>query len=119
MLNFINTITMQNKNDVNNVINNVSGASRLNQSTSQTLDYNNAKLTKCRINYTDETTKIIPISNTLVGLVATYNFVIYVDKEINTLDLISSDGNTTYCSIDGSNFDTNKYYAITQEVQIS
>jgi hypothetical protein len=119
MISFINMITMQNKNDPDNIIKNITGAIKLNQSISNTLDYNNTKATKIRINYNDNTTKIMNISSTINGLTATYNFAVYIDNAINTIDIISNDETTTYCSIDASNYEIGKYYKITQEVIIN
>lgn len=121
MLSFMNTITMHNKNNINNVINNINGAIRVNQSTmlGSNLAYNNAKLVKCRINYADNTSKVINITNSINSLTATYDFLIYIDKLMNTIDLISNDEATVYCTINASNFEVNKYYKITQEVIIN
>lgn len=119
MLSFINMITMQNKNNPDNIIKNIAGAIKLNQSISDSLDYNNTKATKIRINHNDNTTKIVNISSTINGLTATYNFVVYIDKAIDTIDIISNDETTIYCSIDASNYEVGKYYKITQEVIIN
>ena len=55
-INFHNTLKMVNENDPNNIIFNQIGSNRLNISSSNTIDYDNAKVSKIRINYVDETT---------------------------------------------------------------
>lgn len=119
MISFINMITMQNKNAPDNIIKNITGAIKLNQSISNLKDYNNTKATKIRINYNDNTTKTMNISSTINNLTATYNFIVYIDKAINTIDIISNDETTTYCSIDASTYEVGKCYKINQEVIIN
>ena len=54
----------------------------------------------------------------VLELNATYDFVIYTGKLVNSIDIISNDGSTIYQTIDTSNLSVNKYYKITQEVEI-
>jgi hypothetical protein len=120
-INFINTLNIKNSNNPNNEILNPLGASRLNNSISLTTDYNNAKGTKYRLNYTDNTSLVRSILDsqiTCINNTATYDFVIYTAKLVNSIDIISNDEATVYQTIDGSNLALNKFYKITQEVEI-
>ena len=120
-INFINTINIKNSNNPNNEILNPLGASRLNNSISLTTDYNNAKGTKYRLNYTDNTSLVRSILDsqiTCINNTATYDFVIYTAKLVNSIDIISNDEATVYQTIDGSSLAVNKFYKIIQEVEI-
>ena len=116
-INFINTLQMINKNDLNNPILNPAGAIRLNQSISQVQDYTSQKISKARINYADNSNEIIPISFTQVGSVMRTEFTIYNSKGIINIELISEDEKTTYNTITG-NFELNKTYTVSQDVTI-
>ncbi len=81
----------------------------------------NRYIGKIRINYDDNTTSIKTISkNELIytGLSTTYKIVIFVDKKINTIDLISLDEYINYKTIECSQLEQNKYYLITQDLRI-
>lgn len=120
-INFINTLNIKNSNDPNNEVLNMVGASRLNNSISLTTDYNNAKANKYRLNYSDNTSLIrtfLDSQVTCLNNTATYDFVIYTGKLVNSIDIISNDEATIYQTIDTSNLSINKYYKITQEVEI-
>lgn len=126
-INFINTLQITNKNDENNIILNPTGATRLNISISDLIDYDNAKATKIRINYDDGTNLIRDVSNNIedvrqVNLLTftNYDFVVYnpANKNIKTIDIISNDETTIYQTISNLNFESNKYYNIMQPVQI-
>ena len=98
-INFYNTIRMVNENDPNNIIFTQIGSNRLNSSSSNVLDYNNAKATKIRINYADNTTQIMNvIFNPLKNYFYT-KFSLQVNKEINSIEFISNDENTVYNTI--------------------
>lgn len=116
-INFINTLQMINKNDLNNPILNPTGAIRLNQSISQVQDYTSQKISKARINYADNSNKIIPISFIQVGSVMRTEFTIYNSKGIINIELISEDEKTTYNTITG-NFELNKTYTVSQDVTV-
>lgn len=117
-INFFNTIDILNNNNTNNPIYNTLGAIRLNNSISNVADYDDATLNKIKINYTDNTNEIKTIAPaTINNGVATYNFAIYVPKEIDNIQMISNDENTVYQTITGT-FGLNKYYSLTQEVRI-
>ena len=123
MINFVNTLIMSNENDINNKILNQIGATRLNNSISQTNDYNNCKITKYKINYSDNTSTIATIKGNeitrLRGSVR-YSFAIFVPttKSIENIQLISNDENTVYQTIDTSNLEQEKFYLITQDVKV-
>lgn len=126
-INFINTLQITNENDENNIILNPIGATRLNISISDLIDYDNAKATKIRINYDDGTNLIRDVSNNIedvrqVNLLTftNYDFVVYnpANKNIKTIDIISNDETTIYQTISNLNFESNKYYNIMQPVQI-
>ena len=123
MINFVNTLIMSNENDINNKILNQIGATRLNNSISQTNDYNNCKITKYKINYSDNTSTIATIKGNeitrLRGSVR-YSFAIFVPttKSIENIQLISDDENTVYQTIDTSNLEQEKFYLITQDVKV-
>ena len=116
-INFINTLQMINKNDLNNQILNPTGAIRLNQSISQVQDYTSQKISKAKINYADNSNKIIPISFTQVGSVMRTEFTIYNSKGIINIELISEDEKTTYNTITGD-FELNKTYTVSQDVTV-
>lgn len=116
-INFINALQIRNDNDETNSILNPIGASRLNNSISNLADYENAKMSKYRINYSDNTNRIInniwaPIGNFYRTIIN-----IYVNKEIKSIDFISDDETTIYCSIRPI-LEINKIYKIKQDVYI-
>lgn len=116
-INFINTLQIRNDNDNTNSILNPIGASRLNNSISNLVDYENAKMSKYRINYSDNTNRIInniwaPIGNFYRTIIN-----IYVNKEIKSIDFISNDENTIYCSISPI-LEIGNIYKIKQDVYI-
>ena len=120
-INFLNTLIMKNENDPQNEIINIIGASRLNNSISSVMDYDNAKALKYRLNYTDNTNQIMNIDSNSVEYLdnmSIYDFYVYVGKEIDTIDIISNDEITTYVSINANNMEVGKYYNITQNVEI-
>ena len=116
-INFINTLQMINKNDLNNPILNPTGAIRLNQSISQVQDYTSQKISKARINYADNSNEIIPISFIPVGSVMRTEFTIYNSKGIIDIELISEDEKTTYNTITGD-FELDKTYTVSQDVTV-
>lgn len=122
-LNFSNTIIIRNDNNLDNKILNPMGSSRLNDSVSQTIDYSNAQATKLRINCANGTNQIIelnPIAQVtmLNETKARYSFNVYVQKEINNIQIISFDENTVYQTIDDLDLTIGKTYNITQDVEV-
>lgn len=118
-INFNNQITMSNQN-TSNYMDNITGAIRLNQSSSKVLDYDNAKATKIRVTYDDDTSYITSASNTIIDDKCTYSIGIHVpnDKNVQSIEIISNDENTTYQTISNLNLENNKYYIITQDVYV-
>ena len=118
-INFYNTLTMMSNGEQN-----LNGAVRINKSVSNDLDYYNSQATKIRINYNDNTNFVIAIDPstqiTINDGVATYSFIIYVptNKNIENIEIISYDENTSYATINGT-FEEGKYYRITQDVYVN
>jgi len=116
-VNFNNQINIINQ--ANNE-NNISGATRLNNSMLNN-DYENTYISKYKINYADNTSVIKNISvNELIytDLSTNYNIIVYVDKLIDNIELISNDEQTSYNKIDCSSLEIGKYYQINQRVRI-
>lgn len=116
-INFYTTLRMINNNDSNNPIFNQQGSNRINSSVSSIKDYNNAKVNKIRINYSDNTNKILNIDFTITARDCYTEFMIYIDKEISSIDFISNDENTIYNTI-RPEFEIGKYYKISQSVYV-
>lgn len=120
-INFINTLQIKNDNDETNSILNPAGASRLNNSISETTDYDNTKALKIKINYTDNTNYILQLKENQIDKISDtsymYDFDIYVSKSITNIQIISNDETTIYQTIT-STFEVGKFYNITQMVEI-
>ena len=120
-INFINTLQIKNDNDEANSILNPVGASRLNNSISETIDYDNTKALKIKINYTDNTNYILQLKENQIDKISDtsymYDFDIYVPKSITNIQIISNDETTIYQTIT-STFEVGKFYNITQMVEI-
>ena len=52
------------------------------------------------------------------NLSTNYNIIVYVDKLIDNIELISNDEQTSYNKINCSSLEINKYYSITQRVKV-
>lgn len=116
-VNFINTINVV---DEDKDIYYPYSAVRVNYSTNtggQT-NYDNCKCMKYRINYSDGTSVTQPFSWSPIN---DYNkktmFVVYADKEIESIDLLTSDQSAIYLHIEGT-FEQGKYYQIKQKVRV-
>lgn len=120
-INFINALQIRNDNNEVNPILNPVGASRLNNSISETIDYDNTKALKIKINYTDNTNYIIQLKESQIDKISDtsylYDFDIYVSKNITNIQIISNDETTIYQTIT-STFEVDKFYNITQMVEI-
>lgn len=120
-INFINTLQIRNDNDETNSILNPVGASRLNNSISETTDYNNMKALKVKINFTDNTNYIIQLNANQIYKISDtsyiYDFDIYASKDITNIQIISNDEITVYQTIT-SIFRADRFYNITQMVEI-
>ena len=116
-INFVNTITMQ---DNDNSIN-LNGASRLNASATSTNDYNQTQIGYYRLNYTDGTSedfKINPTEYTSIDEYSgTYNFVVYIKKAVNNINILSNDKTTVYATLNLV-LEVDKYYKINQNVEV-
>lgn len=116
-INFINTITMQ---DNDNSIN-LNGATRLNASATSTNDYIQSQIGYYRLNYTDGTSedfKINPSEYTPTDEYSgTYNFVVYVKKAINNINILSNDKTTVYATLNLV-LEVGKNYEINQNVEV-
>lgn len=115
IINFINYINIINQDTQTSFKN---GASRLNDSVSQTKDYSNAKMTKYKINYTDNTSLIGNLTITKTDYTtATITFQIEPTKEVKNIEFISNDELSVYNIITG-NFEAGSRYNISQDVRI-
>lgn len=117
-INFYTTLRMINNNDPNNQIFNQVGSNRINSSVSSVKDYTNAKATKIRINYSDNTNKILNIDFVITAYDCYTEFLLYVNKNIASIDFISNDENTIYNTI-RPEFEIGKYYKISQSVYVN
>lgn len=118
-INFFNTLMIQNRNNPNNVINNLNGAVRLNNSISNLCDYENATISKYKINYNDGSNEIKNVRRcTITNNIATFEIAVMVSKLIDTIDLISGDEATIYQTIDCSNMEVSKMYSIKQDCYV-
>lgn len=119
LINFINTLIMQNRNNPDNVISNIVGASRINNSISNplVLDYSNAQASKFKINYNDNTSVTQNIAWTKITNYYQAKMFIYVPKAIKNIEIISADGNTVYQTIT-DNYTVGNFYIINQDVWI-
>lgn len=120
-LNFINSISMSNNNTEETILNQ-NGASRLNRSSSNDLDYENAKATKIRINYVNGSSFIQKLGKNQIELIdektAMYEFVIFVKNDIENIQIISEDEQTVYQEITNLTLEKNKFYSIMQMVEV-
>ena len=114
-LNFLNTISVIDEDTSETYL---QGAIRVNNSITDINDYSSAKCTKIRINYVDTTTKTFPISwKQIDEFNKETKFSIYVDKPILSIDFISNDENTIYCSKQ-LEVEVGKYYTINQKIGV-
>ena len=114
-LNFLNTISVID-NDTNTPY--LLGATRINNSITDVNDYSNATCNKVRINYIDNSIKVFPISwEQIDSIHKQTTFSIYVDKAIKSIDYISNDTNTIYCTKQ-LEVEVGNYYTINQKIMI-
>ena len=120
-INFINTLKMSNENDLTNIIQNETGAIEVNKSISNTNDYSNIQAIKYRINYADGTNEKKLITNISIdetNFIATLYIYLYVDKEIENIDIISNATDLVYATISCDNLEVNKDYMLKQHIEI-
>jgi len=114
-LNFLNTITVIDEDTSEEYL---QGAIRVNNSITDINDYDDAKCTKYRINYTDNTTKVEGI--TWAEIDSTHketSISLYVDKPMISIDFISEDEETIYCT-KMLEVEVDKYYTLTQKIKV-
>ena len=80
---------------------------------------NNKKVAKLKITYQDATETITPVELTQNS---TYDYTLratlYIEKYIDTIDIISNDETETYISIDGSSLEKENIYTFSQNLKI-
>lgn len=121
-INFYNKLSIQNRNIQEDIKNNVDGATRLNLSISQELDYEDNMIKKYKVIFDDETFKIynLSIPEQVNEKKYRYRFGVYVptNKNITNIQLLSNDENTIYQDITNIELENNKFYTLTQDVEI-
>ena len=115
-INFINTLNIQNKN--NETIQEIDGQNRLNNSISSTADYSNAKMTKIRINFKNNTSVTKNIQWYKRGNYYNTVFTLGYILNIKNVEIISEDEQTTYMTIDRE-FPNGHQYIVSQDVYIA
>lgn len=123
-VNFNNTLSISNNNDVSNPLYNLQGASSLNTNASadSQANYDNIYLNKVRVNYVDGSQRTLTLDNTQKSLspegIASANitFSFVLSKKANSMELLSNDEQTVYCTYDISDLETNTIYKYNQEV---
>lgn len=80
-------------------------------------NYEGQKISKMRINYADDTNRVIPFHWTDNGGIKEYTYSIYVSKAINSIDFMNAEENFTYISKQ-YDFEIGKTYTITQRLRI-
>jgi hypothetical protein len=117
IINFINTISIVN--NINNTpVSNKTGATRLNNSISEEKDYDDSKMTKYRVNYSDNTTYVGILGSEKTDI-KKYQLSLFVnvDKAITSIDFISEDENTIYNTITPT-LQVGKAYMLSVDVYI-
>lgn len=115
-LNYINTISV--KDNENNVVSATGRYINTNINTGTEENQENTKCGKIRINYADDTNKIIPINwNSIDDTHKWCEFTIYVDKNISNIEFISNDETTTYITIERE-LEIGKYYTFKQYLKV-
>ena len=124
-VNVFNKINMINKNDPDNPISNIVGASRLANSVSTRLEenpdtYANSKIAKVRINYKNGNSYIKDIiSCNITNNISDIQFQITIVSDILNIEIISNDEATTYQRIvDVDDYELGKTYLISQKCHV-
>lgn len=124
-VNVFNKINMINKNDPDNPISNIVGASRLANSVSTRLEkdpdtYANTKIAKVRINYKNGNSYIKDIiSCNITNNISDIQFQITIVSDILNIEIISNDEATTYQRIvDVDDYELGKTYLISQKCHV-
>ena len=119
-INFYNSLVMANENTEERILN-VIGATRLNQSINDKLDYSSQQATKVRINYEDGTMNITNSTITFIDdthAKIQFNVINTESNPITNIEIISNDESTVYQNITNLSLEVNKNYSITQNVKI-
>ena len=115
-LNYLNTINV--KDNDNAIQTNASKYINTNINTGTQTNQSNSKCTKIQINYSDETSKKIPIGwDVIDDTHKSCEFTLYVDKTIASIDFISNDETTTYIQIQRE-LEVGKYYTFKQYLKV-
>ena len=122
-INFINKITIENQNDPSNIVQNNVGAIRLANSIANLADYDDAKGLNINIVYDNDTTysyDLNPKQIVINGNTASIELSVYVpsSKNISKIEIRSIDTDTIYQTITDLNLQKEKYYKVTQNVEI-
>lgn len=123
-LNFYNKLLISNENDSSNVVINQNASNYLNSNIDggAETNYQNSKARKLKINYEDNSNKVRVLVDSEIEIItdttAMYDFAIYVDKKINSIEIISNDEAISYQVIDVTNLDVGKIYNIIQMVEV-
>lgn len=100
-LNYINTISVKDNNE--NILEDTGRYINTNINIGTQSNYENTRCSKVRLNYSDSTTKVFPITWITQGIpgnrVKKAEFTIYVEKPLNSIDFISNDEETIYITI--------------------
>lgn len=123
-VNFNNTLSIVNNNDKSNPLYNLPGASSLNTNASadSQTNYDNIYLNKVRINYEDGSQRILTLASKQKNLspegIASANITLsfVLSKKATTMELLSNDEQTVYCTYDISGSEINTVYKYYQEV---
>lgn len=114
LMNFFNTLTIIDDNENKNKI--MTNASNYFVNNLENVEGSN--LLKYRVTYTDASTYVGTISEVDVQeTTATIGFAFYSGVGVSKLEIISSDENISYATIDET-FDSSSYYKVSQEVVI-
>lgn len=116
-LNFLNTISVINEDTGDTYMN---SAIKINNAITDggSTNYQNTPCNKYRINYTDNTTSIKSLYwSEIDNLHRQTMITFYVDKAIESIDLISNDETTIYLSLP-IEVEVGKYYTINQKIRI-
>lgn len=116
-LNYINTINVIDE-DTNTQYPNAANYINTNINVGAQTNYNNSNVGKIKINTNSETKTQSIYWESIDDTHYQTMFTLYVDEIITTLDFISYDETTTYCTKDLSNLEVGKTYTITQCIRV-
>lgn len=112
LINFYNNIYMK-----KGIVYNTLGAIKLNESFNQDDQYDNAKITKYKLIYDDDSYDIRNVDTiTITDGIADIEMYFYVHKELVNIQILSADETTVYCEIPMSGI--NKYFKVNQKVEV-